>query len=143
MLLKRLHVLFSLLCCLTVSAQAAEDIVVVAHPSIGIDTLKPDQIAAIYLGRTPTLPNGVPARPIDRGEDDTIRVRFYETLTGKTPAEIKSYWTRLVFSGTRTPPPSVRTTPEVKAMLAKTPGSITYLQAREVDDSVRVLAILK
>lgn len=138
-----IQALLGLCLCCFLSLARADGVVVVGHPTSGIEALTQEQVAAIYLGRTAVLPNGVSARPIDRGETEAIRLHFYDALTGKTPAEIKSYWTRLVFSGTRTPPPVAPTAQEAKALLARYPGAITYLHPSEVDASVRTLVVLK
>jgi len=121
----------------------AQTIAVVGHPDSGLSSLTPQQVAAIFLGKTPTLPNGVVAYPIDRGEEEAVRQVFYDTLTGKSAAEIKSYWTRLVFAGVRMPPPTVTSAQEAKALLARYPGGITYMLLSEVDAGVRPLVVLK
>src|SRR5689334_18504536 len=101
------HVILILICALLSSAGVragdASSIVVIVNPSSGVDKLTRDEVIDIFLGRYRKLPSGRVAMPIDvTAEGD--RAQFYQLLVKKSPAEMSSYWARLVFSGTTSPP---------------------------------------
>lgn len=129
-----LMVVFSL----HVSAAPADVVAVVSSKST-ITTLTADQLSDIYLGRSGRLPNGTPAIPCDLSEDSTLRAEFYTKLLGKSPAQIKSHWAKLIFTGRGQPPQEVATSEEAKRLLGEKPNVICYIDRTQVDQSVTVI----
>ena len=82
----------------------AESIVVVVNPGSGVDTLSRNEVINIFLGSFRQLPSGIAALPIDLPPGHPARAEFYRLLVGKNPAEINTYWARLIFSGKTRPP---------------------------------------
>jgi ABC-type phosphate transport system substrate-binding protein len=118
-------------------------IVVVVNPQSGVDKLTRDQIIDIFLGRYRKLPGGKVALPIDVAEASAERARFYQLLIKKSPAEMSSYWARLVFSGQTSPPfqvPDARTALE---LVQSSPNAIAYLDRASVTADVKVVFELK
>jgi ABC-type phosphate transport system substrate-binding protein len=77
--------------------------------------------------------------PIDQAEGSITRVEFYAKVVGKTAAQIKAYWSKIIFTGRGQPPPTVSSSAEVKERLVENPAAIGYIDASMVDDSVRVV----
>src|SRR6185369_175995 len=98
-----LILVFALLSAGAVRADEPSSIVVIVNPASGVDKLTRDEVIDIFLGRYRKLPSGRVALPIDVAEEGTDRARFYQLLVKKSPAEMGSYWARLVFSGTTSP----------------------------------------
>src|ERR1700743_675269 len=82
----------------------AADLVVIVNPASGVHSLSANQALDIFLGRYRKLPNGIDALPLDLSNPSTERKAFYLVLAHKDPADMSSYWARLVFSGQTTPP---------------------------------------
>jgi ABC-type phosphate transport system substrate-binding protein len=122
------------LACHTVAA----DVVVVVSASSSVTALTAQQIAAIFLGNNARLPNGEPAVPIDQAEGSGTRDEFYAKFTGKSAAQMKAHWSKIIFTG-RGQPPKELSAADIKKQLAVNPNAIAYLEKTMVDASVRVL----
>ena len=101
--------------------------------------LSADQVAPVFLAKTPTLPGAGQAVLVDQAEGSAIRDAFYSKVAGKSAAQVKALWSRLVFSGAAQSPKAVASGAEVKKLLADNPDAIGYIDSSEVDASVKVL----
>ncbi len=119
-------------------AANAESVAVVAGDS-GIRALGSEQIADIFLGRMRRLPDGQPVTPIDQAEGTPTRDAFYALVTGRSPAQVKGHWAKIIFTGRGEPPRQVASCEEVKKLVAGDPNAIGYIETSAVDDTVRVL----
>jgi len=118
---------------------AAEDVVAVVSAKSTVTALNSAQVADIFLGKTTRFPDGSAAVPIDQVEDSPVRDRFYAEYTGKSPAQVKAHWSKLIFTGRGQPPRQVANSAEAKRAIAEDPHAIGYIDNRLVDASVRVL----
>lgn len=128
------------LCLGTVMAAHAQAVAVVSAQS-HIITLSKVQIADIFLGYTARFPDGSKATPVDQPEGSAVRDEFYLKFTGKSPAQIKAYWAKLIFTGRGEPPRSVPNSSALKKLIASDPHRIGYIDQSEVDDSVKVVHV--
>jgi len=117
---------------------SAELVVVVAQAS-GVDALSADQVAKIFMGKSRAFPDGSKAVPIEQAEGSADREAFHSKVTGKDAAQLKAYWSRLIFSGKGQPPREAGDGAAVKAAVVATPGAIGYVDAALVDDSLKVV----
>ncbi len=97
-----------------------------------------EQAEKLYLGRSTTLSDGTPASLVDL-PNGPVRDEFYLKLTGKNPAQIQAYWSRLVFTGRALPPKEARTLAEARQWLTDTPNLIGYLDRNELTPGMRIL----
>jgi ABC-type phosphate transport system substrate-binding protein len=118
---------------------AAQDVVPVVSARSPVTSLNAGQVADIFLGKTARFPDGTQAMPIDLQEDSPARERFYSQYTGKSPAQVKAHWSKLVFTGRGQPPRQVGSSAEARRMIAENPNAIGYIDSSQVDSSVRVL----
>ena len=137
--MKRLLSMVMLLFGLALQAQAQEVVAVVSSKS-PVTALDSAQVADIFLGKTTRFPDGSPATPIDLNEESALRERFYTQYTGKSPAQVKAHWAKIIFTGRGQPPRQALSTAEAKKLIAENPNAIGYIDASQVDNSVRVLA---
>ncbi|MBT2338416.1 MULTISPECIES: phosphate ABC transporter substrate-binding protein [Pseudomonas] len=121
------------------SALVMADVVVVVSNASPVKALADNQVANIFLGKTNRFPEGGQAVPVDLPEGSAIRDEFYTRFTGKSAAQLKAHWSKIIFTGRGQPPEALSNSEEVKKHLAGHPDGIGYIDAREVDDSVRVL----
>ena len=131
-------ILFGLLA--TALPSLAEDVVPVVSARSSITQLNANQVADIFLGKSSRFPDGTVAMPIDLSEESPLRERFYTVFTGKSPAQLKAHWSKIIFTGRGQPPRQVSGSAEAKKMLADNPNAIAYIDSKDVDKSVRVLA---
>jgi len=120
-------------------AGASADVVAVVSAKSAVRALTPEQLADIFLGRVSRFPNGVLAVPVDLREGSPERDQFYAKITGKTPAQVKAYWSKIIFTGRGQPPRAVPTDLDVKKFIAVNAGAIGYIDAALLDDSIRAL----
>jgi len=130
--------LFALGATLT-SAVAAADVIAVVSAKSTVGSLTPNQLADIFLGRVSRFPNGLLAVPIDLYDGSPEREQFYAKIAGKTPAQVKAYWSKIIFTGRGQPPKAVASDLDVKKFLAANIGAIGYIDAALLDDTVRAL----
>ena len=120
-------------------AWASADVVAVVSAKSAVQALTPNQLADIFLGRVSRYPNGLLAVPVDLRDGSPERDQFYARITGKTPAQVKAYWSKIIFTGRGQPPKAVASDLDVKKFLAANIGAIGYIDAALLDDTVRAL----
>jgi ABC-type phosphate transport system substrate-binding protein len=125
------------LCVAGVSARA--DVVAVVSSKSAITSLSRAQAADIFLGKASRFPDGVPAVPIDQAEGSAVRAEFYQKILGESAAQMKIYWSKIIFTGRGEPPPTVADSEELKKRLRENPAVIGYIDRSQVDETVRVV----
>src|SRR5438105_3262115 len=115
--------------CVLLAAAAgarAEEVVPVVSAKSAITSLNAAQVADIFLGKTNRFPDGTPAVPIDLSEEAPERERFYSQYTGKSPAQVKAYWSKIIFTGRGQPPRQAASGREMRKLVAENPNAIGY-----------------
>jgi ABC-type phosphate transport system substrate-binding protein len=131
--------LFGLALCLVLGGMVRADVVAVVSAKNPVTHLSKSQVADIFLGKSVRFPDGALAVPIDQQEGSPARDEFYATFTGKSPAQVKSYWTKIIFTGRGQPPMAVLNTAAVRQLLEAKPQAIGYIERSAVDSSVKIL----
>jgi ABC-type phosphate transport system substrate-binding protein len=122
-----------------ISGTAMADVVVGVSTKSPITVLSKSQVADLFSGKTSRFPNGLQAVPIDQADGSITRDDFYTKIAGKSAAQIKAYWAKIIFTGRGQPPKAVSSSIEMKKRLLENPAAIGYIEDNMVDDSVRVL----
>jgi hypothetical protein len=117
---------------------AMADVVAVVSSKSTVTALTRTHTEEIFLGKVRRFPDGSMAVPLDLAEGSSERDEFYAKL-GKSPAQIKAYWSKIIFTGRGQPPKAVANGFVMKKLIAENPAAIGYLDRQLVDDSVRVL----
>jgi ABC-type phosphate transport system substrate-binding protein len=115
------------------------DVVAVVSSKSPLTELSKNQVLDIFLGRVSRLPDGEQALPIDQAEGSTARDEFYAKYAGKSAAQIKAHWAKIIFTGRGHPPEEAPNSIEVKKLVVKNRHAIGYIENKLVDESVRVL----
>ncbi|MEJ0006953.1 MAG: hypothetical protein WDM77_11450 [Steroidobacteraceae bacterium] len=118
----------------------AEEVVVVSAKS-AITTLSKTQVADIFLGKTTRFPNGSQAVPIDQAEGTLARDEFYTWIVGKSAAQMKAYWSKIIFTGRGQPPKAVPSSADSKKLIVANPNTIGYLEPKLIDDTLRAVTV--
>jgi ABC-type phosphate transport system substrate-binding protein len=108
----------------------AEDIVVIVNPAA--KPISKQQIADLYLGRSAGL------TPVDQPVGSAIYVEFYKKATGRDIAQVKTLWSRILFTGRGLPPKQLPDSAAVKLAVAANPNAVGYIEKSAVDASVKV-----
>lgn len=93
-------------------------------------------VANIFLGKNKSL------KGVDQKDWNPTKEKFYTSVTNKNEAQLKSYWSGLVFTGKGQPLPSVAGDADVVAKVAAEADAIGYVDKAAVTDQVKVLFTL-
>lgn len=128
--------------CLLVSGMAsAADFVVVVSPRNPLNALRADQVAAIFLAQSGRFPGGAEAVALDLPLGSPLRNDFYVTVAARTPALMKAYWTKMVFTGRGQPPRELASSVAARRLVADNPAMIAYIDKSALDASVKALQV--
>jgi hypothetical protein len=126
---------------LSLAAQA-RDLVVVVSARSPVSALRPDQVAAIFLGQSARFPDGTVATALDQPIGSVERDHFYKAVAGKTPALLKAHWSKMVFTGRGQPPRELRDNLAVRRAVADDPALIGYIAREALDPTVRQVLLV-
>jgi ABC-type phosphate transport system substrate-binding protein len=121
----------------------AADLVVIVSSRSPVSALRPDQVAAIFLGQTARFPDGVEAVPLDQPLGSKLRDEFYERVASKTPVLLKAHWSKMVFTGRGQPPAEAPDSAAVRRRVAENPELIGYIERGALDASVRPVLMVR
>lgn len=130
---------------LFLSAQLAQaDIAIIVHAENELDSLDKKELLDIYMGRSKSFDNKLRADPIDQPLESKLRESFYTRLTGKSLAQVNSYWAKLKFTGRHQPPrDDFESLSEVMQEVQDNPSAIAYVPAgSELVAGVKVVMVL-
>ena len=116
-----------------VAAQAEVAVIVNAGAAA---TPSQSDVANIFLGKNKSL------KGVDQKDWNPTKEKFYTSVTNKNEAQLKSYWSGLVFTGKGQPLPSVAGDADVVAKVAAEADAIGYVDKAAVTDQVKVLFTL-
>jgi ABC-type phosphate transport system substrate-binding protein len=117
---------------------AMADVVAVVSVKSPINLLSVSQVVDIFLGKASHFPDGTRAVPIDQTENSAVRDEFYVKV-GKSPTQIKAYWSKIIFTGRGQPPPTAPSSAEIKKRIDENPEAIGYIDRSMVDNTVKVV----
>lgn len=117
------------------SSVALAEVAVIVHPD-NAATVSKGEITAIFLGKSKKFSSGSTAVPI--GLDGPIKEEFNAKLLGKTSSQLKSYWSKLVFTGKAKPPKSYSTN-EMLELIGNNSNMIGFIDKASVTASVKVV----
>jgi ABC-type phosphate transport system substrate-binding protein len=121
------------------SVFAQAEIAVVVHPS-NASALDSSAISRIFLGKLKSFDDGGQAVPINQESSMPATDEFNSKVLNKSGSQLKSYWSKLVFTGKGTPPKVVANDAEVISLISANPNLIGYIDATAVTGTVKVIA---
>jgi len=129
---------------LTMSAglAAAAELVVVVSARSPVTTMRADQVADIFLADSLRFPDGREASAIDLSVGSPLRDEFYAKVANRSPALMKAYWTKMIFTGRGQPPRELPNSAAVRKLVADNPAMIGYIERSALDNSVRVVLVV-
>lgn len=122
---------------------ARADVYVVVNPRNPVQAMTQKEVLNLFMGRVNAFTEVDLAMPLDLPRDHAVRDHFYHLLTGMTPAQVNSYWSRLMFTGRTLPPKMVASEAALVEAVRRNPGAIGYLSQEPADPGVRVVLVLK
>lgn len=114
------------------------EVVVIVHAS-NTSQLNQQMISKIFLGKAKTFPGGKAASPVGLKDDAQTTQEFNEVVLNKKSAQLKSYWSKLVFTGKGEPPQQLNSDAEVIDLVKSSPDAIGFISSDEGVNDVRIV----
>ncbi len=111
----------------------AAELVVIVNPKNPATRMFSEQAAQFFVGKSTLF------TPIEHTDGSALRNEFATKVLGKDSAQVKTIWSKLVFTGKGTAPKEYGSSAEVKKAVAADPTAIGYIEKSAVDDSVKVV----
>jgi hypothetical protein len=118
---------------------ARADVVAVVSARSPISSLTRSEVMDIFLSKRTHFPDGSAAVPIDQREGSAARDEFYSVYGAMSAAQIKAFWSKIIFTGRGQPPKSVASGEEAKKLLLADTTAIAYIDRTQLDASVKVV----
>ena len=114
-------------------------VVVVVSASSPVAKLDKEQVANLFSGKSSSFPDGSAAVPIEQADGAPAHEEFHKSITEKSASQLKSYWSKMIFSGKGTAPKEVASNAELLKLLAGNPAMIGYVDKNALDKTVKVI----
>lgn len=123
---------------LSLSSIATAEVAVIVNSANG-DALKKGTVKRIFLKKIKSFSNGSEINVISLPADSTVTNEFNQKALNKSGSQIRSYWSKLVFTGAATPPTELATAADVIAAVKADPNAIGFIEASAVTGDVKVV----
>lgn len=137
------HLLGGLFSAALCQAAHAGELVVIMSVKSPVASLRPEQVADIFLGQVASLPGGAEVAAVDHVIGSTERDEFYLKVTSKTRPLVKAYWTKMIFTGRGQPPKEVVSNAAIRKLVADNPSLIGYIDRAALDPSVKTVMLVR
>ncbi|MBL4606680.1 MAG: hypothetical protein JKY01_02490 [Pseudomonadales bacterium] len=128
---------------LTLASVSLADIAVIVNPGNPVSDLSDRDLKRVYLGKTSTLPGGVSVVLSDQKFGAETRGQFYQRCCGVSAQQARSRWAGILFSGSGQPPAEVGQGKDVVGWVAGNKSAMGYIDSALVNDTVKVIKVLK
>jgi ABC-type phosphate transport system substrate-binding protein len=119
-----------------VSAANAE-VVVIVNPANATSSMTNAEVTKLFTGAKSGFADGSKAEIVtNKGAANDA---FLSKVLGKTQAQLKATWARIVFSGSGLEPQALGSDTAVKKFVASNPKAIGYIDASAVDGTVKAV----
>lgn len=133
--MKTIQTIFLIVALAMFSSTVFAEVAVIVNQTNGASVSKAD-ITAIFLGKVKKFSDGSVAVPIVSG--GATSDEFNGKLLGKTSSQLKSYWSKLVFTGKANPPKKVPADTVVK-LIKTNVNMIGFVDSAGVTADVKVV----
>ena len=135
--------LAGLLCAPLAQGASAGELVVIVSSRSPVTSLRPEQVADIFLGQIANFPGGLEAVALDQSIGSPERDEFYSKVASKSRPLVKAYWTKMIFTGRGQPPKEIGGSAAVRKMVADNPSLIGYIDKSALDPSVKTVLLVR
>jgi len=115
------------------------EISIIVHPDYAASSIERKNVSRIFLGKTKNIKGAGNIVPIDQKEGSSSRKIFYAKVVKKNRSQLKTYWTKQIFSGKGIIPEIAGDDASIIQKVSTTPNTIGYVDSSIVNNSVKVL----
>ena len=135
----------AVLLALPAPSPAADDFVVIVHPSVAGANVRRADLAAVFLRTAARWGGGATAVPVDQSGTSPVRNAFSQAVLGMPVATAVQYWQKQMFAANPLRPPAVKgSDAEVIAFVEKTEGAVGYVSKTAVlPAGVKAIAVIE
>ena len=128
---------------LIITTSASAELAIISHPGYDAGKLSSVKVRNLFLGERKAFPNGIKATPINHSVGSPDRKEFFSQVLNMAESSHGRHWKRKRATGGGNSPVELSSYEEVLRSVANTPGSISYIDTRMVNDSVKVLFTIR
>lgn len=119
------------------------EIAVIVHPDTRTGALNKGQLEAIFSSGRRAWDGGRTIVAFTYPPDNELRRHFDRVVLGLTPEEVGRFWVDQRVRGGGRPPRQVPDPAMMRRLVGQVPGSIGFVPAALIDDTVKVVARVK
>jgi ABC-type phosphate transport system substrate-binding protein len=128
----------TIVCVLTWATNSGAQVVVIAHKSVPMDTIKKNLLLDFYAYDIKKWSDGQSIIVLDLRSQSEVKTAFYNYL-GKSSSRMKSIWLKKMLSGEGDPPEAMNSEEELLRKVAATAGAIGFVSKAKVRENVKIL----
>lgn len=130
--------LITLIVASVLSFNVAAGMVVIGN-NAGVNELSKSDVKKLFMGKKSKLDNGQNAQIIELVDGSDGKLAFHDVATGRSESQLKSGWSRLVFSGKAEAPIQVADYSAVIGEVSGKTNAIGYIDDSALTADVKVL----
>lgn len=130
-------ILLVLMCLASTAAFA--DVVVIANKNVSETSMSKDKVKQIFLGKVVKWQDGSRIRFVTLKGDS--HKSFLKEYIGRSEAQYKTYWKKILFTGKGSMPKSFDTEQEMAQYVANTKGAIGYISKNTAAENVASISV--
>ncbi len=124
-------------------AEAGDEIDVVVNKAHPARALAREELRPVFQTSRTQWPDGAKTEPFNLPDDSPTRHEFDAAVLGLDPDRVARYWVDRKIRGGAPPPRKLPSPAAVLRAVAADKGSVGYVPAKEVNDSVRIVAKIR
>ena len=128
---------------LFITTGANAELAIISHPGYDGGEINSAQVRKLFLGERKSFPNGIKATPINHAVGSPDRKLFFSQVLNMPESFHGRHWKRKMATNSGSAPVELSSYDEVLRSVANTPGSISYIDTRMLNDNVKVLLTIR
>ena len=121
---------------------AFAEVAVIVNKTNPATTVTKSALERYFLKKTTMWDTNIKIAPVDLPTTDPAREEFSRTILGRAPREVESHWISQSLVGGKSAPEVVSNSALVKKHVAADSGAIGYINASDLDDSVKQVEVV-
>lgn len=113
------------------------EIAVIVHPS-NQQALSDTEVKNLFTGRQKSFADGSPAIVLNLVSGNETQTAFNTKVLGRSDAQLKAYWSKVMFTGKGNPPKEVDPA-EMLKLVAENPSTVGLIDSSQVTSAVRTV----